>query len=604
MQSVSRLLKNFSKISAKRQQLRRLNHFDIFNSASNKRPETEFDFDENNVGLFRIAQLSTPNGFSAIKEIALKKSEQLVGDAEKAEAGAEAIKLADEAAEKLHRTADLARFIATHHPEEMYRNAADEARLSVASAIERLNGNEKLLERLELSALKVDEELRHVANLMLAGYRSKISICEMKKTTSELYEELAWSMNKAIIESGPTSLETWQPNELMYSVDPYIRDKVRLFLGTLNNKLEVISNCSADQLNSLKVKDTHIRNGKSDKIEAWRFYATKLKKSNRCQIECYFSLSDCMRGVSRLFESLYGVKLQPEVAESKGELWNESVVKVAVVNSNTGVIVGHVYCDFYGRENKPYYDCNHVVDGGRSLSDCCLPKVVVSLNLDPPSASKPALLDSYSLSCLFHEMGKAVHSIVNKPIYFTECTTDYSEVPAVLMEHFARDPRVLKTFARHYRTGKAIGKKVLRLISESYKDEQLAQMQLKYDPVADKVRNVSDVWYDPLYGTQAKHYANQLVSRAVASRLWNKLFRKDPFDSKAAQAYRKVAGEGNRKAYEGLLGEKLCADDVVRILLEDFCSNCGFRNAVTWRGTDLNKIKFKETDVDLDRIYG
>ncbi|KAL3847534.1 hypothetical protein ACJMK2_018439 [Sinanodonta woodiana] len=390
-------------------------------------------------------------------------------------------------------------------------------------------------------------------------------------------------------------------------------ENVMNFLTTLADNIR--ESAQKDYNIMLKMKLSESVNNKA--IMPWDPpYYSAVRRHEECNVKSnevapYFSLGCCMDGLSNLFHQLYDITLQP-VRLEKGETWSYDVYKLAVVHGTEGIL-GYIYCDFYERAGKPNQDCHFTIQGGREKSDSSyqLPIVVLQLNFPPPQTSVPSLLTPGMVENLFHEFGHAMHSMLGRTKYQhvtgTRCPTDFAEVPSVLMEYFASDPRVLSTFARHYQTGEPLPEKAIRNICQSKKIFAASEMQVQvFQAILDQVyhsqpqegKSTTDIladvqnkyhgipyvagtaWqlrFSHLVGYGAKYYS-YLMARAVASRIWHQCFKQDPFNRAMGEKYRREmlchGGEIHPSALvEGLLNEEPTVEKFVQSLLEDVLSS-------------------------------
>uniref|UniRef100_A0A8D0L1P2 Mitochondrial intermediate peptidase n=1 Tax=Sphenodon punctatus TaxID=8508 RepID=A0A8D0L1P2_SPHPU len=321
----------------------------------------------------------------------------------------------------------------------------------------------------------------------------------------------------------------------------------------------------------------------------------------------FFSLGACMEGLNFLFSQLLGISLYAEQPK-KGEVWSEDVRKLAVVHEKEGLL-GYIYCDFFQRAHKPHQDCHFTIRGGRlkENGEYQLPVVVLMLSLPHSAQSSPTLLTPGMMENLFHEMGHAIHSMLGRTRYQhvtgTRCSTDFAEVPSILMEYFANDYRVVNRFARHYQTGQPLPKNMVSRLCESKKVCAAADMQLQvFYAVLDQIyhgkhpleRSTTEIlketqekfyglpyvsntaWqlrFGHLVGYGAKYYS-YLMSRAVASMVWRQCFVRDPFDRAMGERYRReMLGHGGRKEpmlmVQGMLQKSPSVEDFVDALVSE-----------------------------------
>ncbi|KAF2361484.1 Peptidase M3A/M3B catalytic domain [Trinorchestia longiramus] len=324
----------------------------------------------------------------------------------------------------------------------------------------------------------------------------------------------------------------------------------------------------------------------------------------------YFPLGTVMEGLNSLLQQLYGVRLDL-CRTPPGETWADDVHKLAVVEAD-GSILGHIYCDFSERAGKTNQDCHFTIRGGKVMPDGSYqtPCVVVQLTLPPASWSGPPLLTPGMVENLFHEMGHALHSMMARTRYQhvtgTRCSTDFAEVPSILMEYFASDPRVIQTFARHFKTGEPLPDLVLQSLVRSravFAASEL-QTQVYYAAVDQRYHSNTVAWetgvstsdvlkeehekhyglpyventawqhrFSHFVGYGGKYYA-YLVSRAVASWIWETYFQANPFSRDAGERYRREVlqhggGVPPRILVEGFLHRELTPHNLSRALMTD-----------------------------------
>ncbi|XP_064455860.1 mitochondrial intermediate peptidase-like [Ornithodoros turicata] len=350
-------------------------------------------------------------------------------------------------------------------------------------------------------------------------------------------------------------------------------DGVQEFLGILSSELRPRADENYAEMLNMKVSG----NRHAKVLHPWDVpYYTSQSRQSRFLMKAalyspYLSLGCCMDGLNEIFNSLYGVSLEVEEVKN-GEVWSPDVIKLAV--KEEGGLLGYIYCDFFERPEKPNQDCHFTIQGGRMLPDGTyqVPVVVLMLSLPTNQWTGPPLLTPSMVDNLFHEMGHAMHSMLARTRYQhvtgTRCATDLAEVPSILMEYFASDPRVVSVFARHYQTGEPMPYQMAQSLWQSRYHFSASEMQLqvfyamldqKYHgkhPLGKSTTEIlaetqdqhyglphvpNTAWqlrFGHLVGYGAKYYS-YLMSRAVAAWTWQQVFKDNPFSREAGAKYRR-----------------------------------------------------------------
>ena len=187
----------------------------------------------------------------------------------------------------------------------------------------------------------------------------------------------------------------------------------------------------------------------------WDFYAEKVRKADyaldRTEVESYFDLERVLRdGVFGAATKLYGITFKPR---KDLPVYHPDVRVWEVIDTN-GRSLALYYGDYYSRSSKSggawqdsFVDPNQLARTH--------PVVVNVTNFTKPAPGQPALLSYDDVITLFHEFGHALHNMFINPRYPTlgSVPRDFVEVPSQFNEHWALEPSVFASYARHCKTG-------------------------------------------------------------------------------------------------------------------------------------------------------
>lgn len=220
--------------------------------------------------------------------------------------------------------------------------------------------------------------------------------------------------------------------------------------------------------------DSH---GGNFKIAAWDYYyyAEKVKKEkfnfDENDVRAYFPIENVRKGIFTMAEKLYGITFH--------ELTDVPVyhpdVKAYEVLDKDGKHLAVFMTDYYARTGKRQGAWMFVFQEANGTKGI-RPIVYNVGNFTKPSAGEPSLLTIDEVETMFHEFGHALHGMLTKAGYKgnagTNVDRDFVEFPSQLHEHWMFEPELLKTYARHYKTGEIIPDSLVEKLTASAKFNQ------------------------------------------------------------------------------------------------------------------------------------
>lgn len=223
------------------------------------------------------------------------------------------------------------------------------------------------------------------------------------------------------------------------------------------------------------------RRGDKITIEPWDYYyyAEKVRADkydlDENEVRGYFAVDSVRKGIFNMAERLYRVKFNRMPHAPK---YYDEVNVYDVVDAKTGEHIAVFMTDYFTRPSKRQGAWMSEFKGTWTNPDGTSSRPVVFNvgNFTRPTAGSPSLLSIDEVQTMFHEFGHGLHGMLTRARLKSQAGTnvdrDFVELPSQIHEHWALEPELLRTYARHYKTGEVIPDSLIERLQAASKHNQ------------------------------------------------------------------------------------------------------------------------------------
>jgi oligopeptidase A len=199
------------------------------------------------------------------------------------------------------------------------------------------------------------------------------------------------------------------------------------------------------------------------RLEAWDLaYASEKLRAARYafsdqEVKQYFPEAKVMQGMFRVVETIFGVSIRPDEAQT----WDPAV-RFFRIDDTQGNLVGQFYLDPYARDTKRGGAWMDETISRRRLGERLqTPVTYLVCNFSAPVGGKPALFTHDEVQTLFHDFAQGLHHLLTQVDFLGVSGLhgvewDAVELPSQFMENFCWEWEVLAHMSAHVDSGEAL----------------------------------------------------------------------------------------------------------------------------------------------------